>query len=466
MSGNISYLKIGSWTLPKRGLFVLFGSTLILVACSLDYSYGNLNTYVTSYLRKNNPQITYADWVFVSQSKTIFGAILSPFGGEVARRLGIRLSLIIGSIIYAGGYLLTYFSLDWGLWPVVFTIGAFHGIGYGLTYTPAISSILKWFPAHKGTFASIAVAGYGFGSVIWNPVETAFVNPGNEEAQYPNGTTSGDKYFTDEDLLGRVPYLFLLIGGSIALMQIISILAIRDPSDDEERELLGNMTILMEDLVEKEDKSLHSVKPKGAVKTWAFWIFYISFFSMNLLTLFISNYQKAFGLQFIDDDKFLSLASTLQNVMNGASRIFWGIIYDKFGYKFTMMFVTCISTAFAASFGNIVFLEKNSTGVKIFFAVWSCGVYATNPGAYACFPPQIMKCFGPKHNATLYGLIFTASIFCSIVLLTVAQTLFPIIGYTGMFAVTGLVGALSIVVTLTWREELDEEEEVEKKEVI
>lgn len=193
--------------------------------------------------------------------------------------------------------------------------------------------MLQWFPAHKGTFASIAVAGYGFGSVIWNPVETAFVNPGNEEAEYPDGDTSGDKYFTDEELLARVPYLFLLIGGTIGVMQIISILAIRDPTDDEERELLGNMTIIMEDLVEKEDKSLHSVKPKGAVKTWAFWTIYISFFSMNLLTLFISNYQKAFGLQYIDDDKFLSLASTLQNVMNGASRIFWGIIYDRFGYK-------------------------------------------------------------------------------------------------------------------------------------
>ena len=26
---------------------------------------------------------------------------------------------------------------------------------------------------------SFALAGYGFGGVIWNPVETAFVNPDN-----------------------------------------------------------------------------------------------------------------------------------------------------------------------------------------------------------------------------------------------------------------------------------------------
>ena len=30
---------------------------------------------------------------------------------------------------------------------------------------------------------SFAVAGYGFGGVLWNPLETAFVNPENVEVQ-------------------------------------------------------------------------------------------------------------------------------------------------------------------------------------------------------------------------------------------------------------------------------------------
>ena len=29
---------------------------------------------------------------------------------------------------------------------------------------------------------SICVAGYGFGGVIWNPLETAYVNPDNVDA--------------------------------------------------------------------------------------------------------------------------------------------------------------------------------------------------------------------------------------------------------------------------------------------
>ena len=37
----------------------------------------------------------------------------------------------------------------------------------------------KWFPGKTGLMASITIAGYGYGSVIWNPLETAYVNPNN-----------------------------------------------------------------------------------------------------------------------------------------------------------------------------------------------------------------------------------------------------------------------------------------------
>lgn len=38
---------------------------------------------------------------------------------------------------------------------------------------------MAWFPANPGSMSGIAIAGYGFGSVIWNPLETEYVNPEN-----------------------------------------------------------------------------------------------------------------------------------------------------------------------------------------------------------------------------------------------------------------------------------------------
>jgi hypothetical protein len=37
--------------------------------------------------------------------------------------------------------------------------------------------------------ASVALAGYGYGSVIWNPLQTAFVNPYNVAAEEVPGET-------------------------------------------------------------------------------------------------------------------------------------------------------------------------------------------------------------------------------------------------------------------------------------
>ena len=49
-----------------------------------------------------------------------------------------------------------------------------------LSYNYAdIFFLFQWFPGDVGFMTSFAVAGYGLGGVIWNPVETAFVNPQN-----------------------------------------------------------------------------------------------------------------------------------------------------------------------------------------------------------------------------------------------------------------------------------------------
>ena len=41
--------------------------------------------------------------------------------------------------------------------------------------------------------ASIAIGGYGFGSVIWIPVQTAFVNPHNIPAVAVSNATNAEK---------------------------------------------------------------------------------------------------------------------------------------------------------------------------------------------------------------------------------------------------------------------------------
>ena len=83
-------------------------------------------------------------------------------------------------------------------------------LGFCLVYATNISVAQMWFPQHirgevtaaslaqpvSGVITSLVVSGYGFGSLIWIPMETAFVNPDN--------LAPGEEgYYVDEDLLAR-----------------------------------------------------------------------------------------------------------------------------------------------------------------------------------------------------------------------------------------------------------------------
>ncbi len=90
----------------------------MLVSCSVTYSFGNLNTYVISYLRDRvDKDIDYADWIYVTevtrlpmkfllknyrfcfQTSTMIGGALAPAGGQLAKRIGLRPCLALGCLI-------------------------------------------------------------------------------------------------------------------------------------------------------------------------------------------------------------------------------------------------------------------------------------------------------------------------------------------------------------------------------
>lgn len=109
----------------------------------LNVSAANLNTYIISYLRVGNPEVTYADWVIVSTTKPVILGLFMTFSGELSRRIGLRLSLAIGASIYSVGVVTTGLALDANLWVVTLTLGACHGFALCLAYAQAIEVAMK-----------------------------------------------------------------------------------------------------------------------------------------------------------------------------------------------------------------------------------------------------------------------------------------------------------------------------------
>ena len=52
-----------------------------------------------------------------------------------------------------------------------------------------------------------------------------------------------------------------------------------------------------------------------------------------LLFFFFFSYNKSYAMLYISDDAFLAFAATIQSVMNGSSRLIFGFLFDKYGFK-------------------------------------------------------------------------------------------------------------------------------------
>lgn len=150
-------------------------------------------------------------------------------GGWMVRRIGPRFTTLIGGWTMSLGVFLSYFTIKLSFWVFLLTYGLMFGIGVGIAYTGPLRAAMKWLPKRKGLANGIVVAGFGLGALIFDAVQTTYVNPSNKKAE---SNENGDKYFTSPDLISHVPTMFLILGGSYAVMQLIGSLLITDPPED------------------------------------------------------------------------------------------------------------------------------------------------------------------------------------------------------------------------------------------
>ena len=127
----------------------------------------------------------------------------------------------------SAGVLLSYFTIKVSFWLLLLTYGFTFGVGVGIAYVGPLSCAIRWMPRWKGVAGGFIVAGFGLGGLIFDQVQSYYINPHNLKPT--------DGYFTDHDLLDRVPSVFLILGGTYAVMQFIGSMLIANPPHDFEQ---------------------------------------------------------------------------------------------------------------------------------------------------------------------------------------------------------------------------------------
>ena len=63
----------------------------------------NLMTYMISYMRdrlEGGEDLTYADFVYVTMSRSLINGMSGMLGGILANKIGLKPTLILGAILY------------------------------------------------------------------------------------------------------------------------------------------------------------------------------------------------------------------------------------------------------------------------------------------------------------------------------------------------------------------------------
>ena len=167
-------------SLPIRGILAVLAGFFINVTVGAFYTFGNLMPYIVSYMRNStDPNITYSDFATVNFVFGIMNGIslaLAPL--IIMPYVGHRMTVLIGGLFYSVGPLITRFTMEKSLELVILSYGIVQGLG-NMVLIPTYIVSMKWFPNNKGAAVGLVVTGYGFSTMIMNPIMLAITNPDN-----------------------------------------------------------------------------------------------------------------------------------------------------------------------------------------------------------------------------------------------------------------------------------------------
>ncbi|KAJ4248527.1 hypothetical protein NW757_008175 [Fusarium falciforme] len=90
--------------------------------------------------------------------------IISPLVTIVRRRIGLRLTLILGSVLLFISLLTSSFATE--IWQLFLSQGVCFGVGMGLSYISGAAVLPPWFTSRRSLAVGCATAGVGIGGLV------------------------------------------------------------------------------------------------------------------------------------------------------------------------------------------------------------------------------------------------------------------------------------------------------------
>ncbi len=364
---------------------VVIGAIIIQMCLGAIYAWSAFTKHLTA------PPFTFS----ATQTQVIFSVALGTFAaftiiaGRLQGRLGPRNCARLGGALLALGYILAW-AFQTSFVGMVIAIGLIGGAGIGLAYVVPIAVGVKWFPDKKGLITGLAVAGFGFGALLW--------------VQLASSWSAGPLAWTG--LLERfgVSNVFLIYGVVFLVFVLLgSTWMVNPPQGWTPPGWSAKSTA-----AGRAGEEFESGEMLGTHQFWLMWIMYTCGALAGLMVIGII---KLFGVDALQARSGMSeaaaagLAATAMGVFfaifNGVGRIAWGTISDTIGRKAALTLMLALQ-------GAIVFTFYYAGGYVVGLFVGAACIGFNFGGTLALFPAATADYFGNKNVGKNYGWLFTA----------------------------------------------------------
>ena len=388
---------------------LIFGIICMVMIANLQYGWTLFVNPIDQKYHWGRAAIQVAFTIFV-----LTETWLVPFEGYLIDRFGPRVMVCGSGVLVAIAWVINSVADSLFLLYVGAAIG---GIGAGVIYGASVGNALKWFPDRRGLAAGLTAAGFGAGSALTViPIANMIQSSGYQAA-------------------------FLWFGLGQGIVVVLVSLLLRAPQAGE----------VVAPAAPAVQQTRRDYGPAEVLKTPVFWVMYAMFvmvgagglMALAQLAPIANDYKIAgvpvsiLGLTL----PALTFALTIDRVLNGICRPFFGWVSDHIGRENTMFIAFFVE---GLGIYALLYFADN----PVLFVVLSGMVFFAWGEIYSLFPATCTDIYGRKFATTNYGMLYTAKGTASL-LVPLANVLTSATGsWHAVFYVAAILNIVAAVMAL------------------
>jgi OFA family oxalate/formate antiporter-like MFS transporter len=396
---------------------LIFGIICMVMVANLQYGWTLFVNPIDQKYHWGRAAIQVAFTVFV-----LTETWLVPFEGYLIDRFGPRIMIGISGVLVAIAWVMNSFASSLAMLYVAAAIG---GVGAGVVYGGCVGNALKWFPDRRGLAAGLTAAGFGAGSALTVVPIAKMIHSSGYEAAF---------------------FWFGLVQGVVV---VIFALFLRAPQ-------AGEVAVPQSGPVQQTTRDYSPAEIIGQVLSRDFYkspffVMYLMFVMVGVGGLMavaqLGPIAKDFKIADVPVSILgltlpaLTFALTIDRVLNGICRPFFGWVSDHIGRENTMFI------AFFAE-GVGIYALLLFAGHPLLFVILSGVVFFAWGEIYSLFPATCTDIYGRKFATTNYGMLYTAKGTASL-LVPLANVLTSATGsWNAVFYVAAALNIIAAVMAL------------------